>query len=279
MLALTLALTACIGWGLADFLGGLKSRTLPVLTVLLISGLAGLGLIVIIVGIRGEAMPRDPRLLWAVAGGFLGLVSVALLYKGMAIGTMSIVAPISATGVVLPVVVGISCGDTLNYLQGFGMAAAISGVMLASREKAAGKKGKPVAAGVGLALSAAVSIGAFFTVVDFASEADPFWAALLVRVSGLLFLAPVLMVARPKMKVDQPNLTAMLWLGVVDTVATCSFTVATTKGMLSTVSVVGSLYPATTVILAALVLRERLRSRQMLGVALAICGVGMISVG
>ncbi len=103
MLALSLSLAACFGWGVADFLGGLKSRQLSVFTVLMVSSIFGLAVILAIVLVRGVAPPTNPVVLWAVLGGFAGLGAMFFLYRGLSIGSMAIVAPISATGVILAI--------------------------------------------------------------------------------------------------------------------------------------------------------------------------------
>ena len=132
MIALSLSLAACVGWGVADFLGGIKSRSIPVLTVMLIANFFGFILILAVVTLRAKALPHDPVLLMAVIGGIAGIVALGLLYRGLAVGSMSIVAPISATGVILPVVAGFFIGDVLSRLQSIGIVLALSGVVLIS---------------------------------------------------------------------------------------------------------------------------------------------------
>ncbi len=276
---MSLALFACLGWGIADFLGGLKSRVLSVIAVLTLSSWIGFALLLSIVGIRGTAPPQNPLLLMAVVGGALGMVALLLLYRGLAVGSMAIVAPISATGVILPVLAGLAMGDSPSLFQSLGMASAFSGAVLASREKDADGKGKRIAAGAGLAVGAAVAIGFFFIVMDRASDADPYWAALLMRFSTCIFLLPVVLVRRPSLRIGKPHLPAILAIGCIDAMAGVTWAVASTRGMLSVVSVVGALYPAVTVMMAALILKERPQNEQLIGVALAILGITLISAG
>lgn len=279
MLALSLAFAACLGWGIGDFLGGVKSRAVPVLTVLLLSCFSGLALMAVLVCLQGTPPPAEPRLFFAVAAGAVGVLGLLCLFRGMAVGSMAIVAAISATGVALPVLVGLAGGDNPSGLQMAGMAAAVAGAVMAVREKNDGKSGANVAAGAGLALGAALSFGSFFILIDLASEPDPLWAALLVRLSEGLFLLPAVLLTRPALQTARPHLPAILGVGVFDALAVYAFTLATTKGMLSLVSVVGSLYPAVTVGLAAVILRERPQRVQLAGISLAICGVVLISAG
>ena len=201
-----------------------------------------------------------------------------LLYKGLSVGSMTIVAPISATGVMLPVLIGLATGDDPSKLQGLGMIAAITGVVLSSRKKGKGE-GKSINSGVGLAIGAAVAIGIFFIVMDRASDVDPLWAALLMRFSYCVFLLPVIVVVRPSLKVGLSHLPGIVTLGVFDALAGVVWAIATTMGMLSLVCVLGSLYPAVTVILASVILHEKPQSVQLIGIILAISGVVLISAG
>lgn len=159
MLAIGLSLAACLGWGVADYLGGIKSRQLSVFSVLMISTFFGLGLIGAIVWARGQGLPHNPMLFFAVAAGAAGTLALLLLYRAMAVGSMAIIAPISATGVVLPVLMGLATGDSPSHLQGLGMAAAMIGSVLASREKNNGNGDNRLAAGIGLAIGAAICVG------------------------------------------------------------------------------------------------------------------------
>lgn len=279
MIALSLSLAACFGWGVADFLGGLKSRQLSVFSVLMVSSFFGLGAILVMVLIRGVAPPDNPVLLLAVVGGAAGLAAVFFLYRGFSIGAMAIVAPISATGVILPVIVGLAAGDNPTLLQKLGMAVAITGAVLASREKNDDGNGKRLASGVGLAVGSAIAAGIFFVVMDQASEADPYWAAFLMRSSSFAFLIIIFLLKRPAVHAGRVHMPAIIVLGTCDALAGFAYALATTYGMLGLVAVVGSLYPAVTVLLSMLILRERPQPAQFIGVVLAVGGITCISAG
>jgi len=279
VIALSLSLAACLGWGVADFLGGLKSRHLPTLTVLAFSNIFGVALIGLIVYLRAIPLPRNPALLWAIAGGLAGIIAMTLLYRGLAIGAMSVVAPISATGVILPMLLGFANGDQLSRLQWLGSGLALIGAVLAAREPGQQQAGQRLAKGVSLAAGAALATGVFFLVMDQASEVDPYWAAFLMRLSYGVFLIPLLLLARPSLKVGHLHLPAFIFMGSVDALAGFAFALATTIGVLSLVAVVGSLYPAVTVLLSAVLLRERIHKVQGLGVIVALVGVVFISAG
>jgi drug/metabolite transporter (DMT)-like permease len=279
MLAVSLALIACLGWGTSGFLAGIKSRVMPVLTLLLFSSMAGLGMFLICVGVRGVSLPRDPNLLYAVLGGAVGMGGLYCFYRGLAVGAISIVVPASALSVLLPVIAGLIRGEVFHPIQGFGIVAAVAGGVLVSLEKSMASKKKRLAAGIVPAFGAALGFGAFYVVMDLAGSVDPLWAAMVSRSSFFLFLLPEVLYKRLSLKVKAVHLPAAFAIGILDGTAVFAYTTATTKGMLSLVSVVSSLYPSVSVILAALILKERLRKSQFLGVVIAIVGIALISAG
>jgi drug/metabolite transporter (DMT)-like permease len=276
MIALCLALTAGLGWGLADFLGGLKSRRLPAITVLMFSNLFGLGVIGAIVWLRHASPPPPAAVLWATSAGVAAIAAMFLLYQGLARGKMAIVAPISATGVVLPIAAGLAFGESLTGFQSLGIASALAGSILAARgAKGGGGSGE---AGVAFAAGAALATGIFFVLMDRASDADPYWASLLMRASFGAWLLPILFTTRSALKTVGPHLPGLIALGAVDCLASVAFAVATSIGLLSIVAVFSSLYPVVTVILSVVILHERPDRIQLTGVALALAGVGLVSV-
>lgn len=279
MIALSLSLAACFGWGVADFLGGLKSRQLSVFSVLMVSSFFGLGAILVIVVVRGVAPPGSPVLLLAVVGGGAGLAAMFLLYRGLSIGSMAIVAPISATGVILPVIVSLVAGDNPTPLQKLGMAVAIAGAILASLEKNNDGNSRRLATGVGLAIGSAIAAGIFFIVMDQASEVDPYWAAFLMRLSYFAFLILIFLLKRPAVQAGKVHMPAIIVLGICDALAGFAYALATTHGILGLVAVVGALYPTVTVLLSMLILHERPQPAQFIGVVLAVGGIAFISAG
>ena len=279
MLAVSLALIACLNWGISGFLAGTTSRVMPVLTLLVFSSMAGVGMFLISVGVRGVQLPRDPSLLYAVLGGAVGCGGLYCFYRGLAVGAISIVVPVSALCVILPVLAGLAFGEILHPLQGLGVVAAVGGGVMVSREKSTAINKKRFAAGILPALGAALGFGAFFVVMDLAGAVDPLWAAMVSRASFFLFLLPAILVKRPSLKIKTSLLPVVFTIGILDATAGLAYTAATTIGLLSLVSVISSLYPAVSVILAASILKERLRGLQFFGVALAILGVALISAG
>jgi drug/metabolite transporter (DMT)-like permease len=277
--ALALALASSVTWGGADFLGGLKSRKLPVLNVLVATQGTGLLLIAAFVAIRGRAAPGGDFALFAALSALGGVVGLASFYRALAVGNMGVVAPISACAAIVPVTVGIATGDRPAALQVAGVALALVGVALASREEVAGGRSTGAARGTGLAMLSALGFGFFFLGMDRASDADIPWAMLVNRLTGFSLLVLAVALLRPALTTTRHDLPTLALVGTLDISANAMFALASTKGLVSLVSVLGSLYPLTTVSLAAVVLRERPQRVARLGVVGALAGVALIAAG
>src|SRR3954454_18064078 len=171
MFAIALGLAASLSWGVADFFGGIQSRRMPVVAVVLGSQLAGLVLVAAIVAIRGEPIPSGGDfLLYAALSSLAGITGLTAFYHALSIRSMGVVAPLSSCAAAIPLVVGIATGDRPSTLQGVGVAIAIVGVLLASREAGEHGGGASVAKGAGFALISAVGFGCFFLAIDKASD-------------------------------------------------------------------------------------------------------------
>ena len=278
MLAPALALAASLSWGVADYLAGLRSRRLPLLTVLLVVQSAGLLSIAIVVAVRDEGPPAAEYVLYAVLAGLAAAVGIAGLYRGLAIGAMSVVAPITATGVVVPVVFGVATGDEMSTFQATGIVLAIAGVVLAAREPGAAARGS-VAAGAGIAVIAAVALGLVLIALDAAADGDALWATVVMRATSWTIWVVGFAVLRPSLAMTPADLRALVLVGVLDTGANALFGLATTRGLLSVVSVLAQLYPIVTVLLARILLGERISRPQQAGVVAAFAGVALITLG
>jgi drug/metabolite transporter (DMT)-like permease len=159
------------------------------------------------------------------------------------------------------------------------MALTIAGTILAALEKPRPGERARLSRGVGLGMAAAVAFGIFFVLMDPASEADPFWASFLMRASYTALLVPLHLMVRPNLAEARFHWPSLAFMGTVDALASFSFAYALSIGMLSLVAVVSEFYPAVTIILSMVVLRERPRAVQLAGIALAIAGILMISHG
>src|SRR4051794_7857452 len=211
-MSLMLAFASSVAWGTADFIGGLKSRTLPVLNVLLASQLTGLLLIALFVALRGDPAPGGDFAVFAALSALAGVTGLAAFYRALAVGNMGIVAPISACAAIVPVVVGVATGDRPSAAQAAGLVLALGGVVLASREEAEGPGGR-TAPGAGLAVVSALGFGFFFLAMDRASDADIGWAILVNRITGVTLLALAAAALRPPLRAGRRDLPVLMLIG------------------------------------------------------------------
>jgi drug/metabolite transporter (DMT)-like permease len=268
------ALAASAAWGVADFVGGVKSRVLHVLAVMLAGQLAGLLTIGTVVAVRGIG-PAEPGVALAAPAALAGTLGVLAFYRSMAVGVISIVAPIAAVSTVIPVAVGLIGGERPSSVQGAGMALTIVGVALAAREPAEDGP-RRFATGAGLALVAAVGFGSYFPVMHAAAQHDVVWSVLVFRLTSVTLVASAALVVRPTLR-PAGQLGWGAAVGILDTLGNFAFAAASARGLVSLVSVLASLYPIVTVALAQLVLGERITPSQAAGATATLAGVVLIS--
>lgn len=278
MLGIALALASSVAWGTSDFLGGLRSRRISALTVLLVSQPVGLVLATCVaVGAGGDSLSiRDAAI--AAGAGATVVMALGAFYRAMALGSVTVVATIGALGVLVPVAAGLLQGDDPGAVQAVGAAAGIAGVVLVAREpdpewRAASK------VAIGLAALAALGFGTFFLGLDISSGPRPAWTIVAARTGGVVTLLVAAAFARPQMRIERALLPSLFAIGFFDVLANSLFAVATNHGLLSLVAVAGSLYSAVTVLLARFVLRERMALPQRAGVVVALAGVALIAAG
>jgi drug/metabolite transporter (DMT)-like permease len=279
MLGVALALAASFCWGVGDFIGGSKSRVLPVLVVLVCSQLVGLLWIGGVALIAQEPVPDAREIVLAALSAVAGTAGLVCFFRAISIGKMSLVVPIAATAAVVPVVVGIATGDRPGPMQLVGMVVALAGAVMASREPGEEGERGSLAAGVLLAALSALFIGFFFLAIDGASDGGAVWASLVNRITSVTLLLLAAAVVRPKLSAARPHLPALAAAGTLDVSANLLFAAASTKGLISLVSVAGSLYPVITVLLARVLLHERVHRIQEAGVIAALGGVVLIAAG
>lgn len=276
-----LALAASLCWGAADFTAGLKARTVALPLVLLVSQGVGLAIALLIVVVSQRPAPGVAQELAGLGGGAGGIAGLACFYRALATGTMSVVAPIAATGVVIPVVAGVLGGDHLAAIQVLGMLAAVVGVVLSSRHP----DSDPESAdrrlhrrGVELALLAAVGFGSYFVLAHIAARGGVGWLLLNAHITTVLGVLLAALFMRSTLRAPRrADLGILALAGAVDLAATGLYGIANRHGQLSIVAVAGSLYPVATVLLARSVLRERVARLQSVGVGLALAGVALIA--
>ena len=277
-MAALLALGGALCWGVGDFLGGLTSRRLAVITVLAVSqaiGLAGLFLWVLV---AGDAFPGISQLLPAAAAGIAGLVGLGALYRGLAIGAMGIVAPISAASPIVPLAVDAARGDTPAALQWLGIALVLTGIAVLSHEPSrAGQR--RVAAGTGLAVLAALGFGLFVVGLDAGADESAAWAVVAARAASVSVAVVAAVVTRASLRPPRQLLPMLVGVGVFDTGANVFVAAATTHGAAGIVAVLSALYPVVTVVLAWRLLGEHLARSKRVGGVVALAGAAFVAAG
>ncbi len=276
-----LALLASLLWGTSDFLGGTLTRRMSTWTVIGVSQLFSLASLVPAAALsHGWSAPRG-YLPWGLAAAAMSLVALAAFYQALATGTMGVVAPIASLSVVLPVVVGLALGEAPSLLQLTGAALAAAGVVLAAGPQVRGARaGESSARPLLLAAVAAVGFGLIIVCIARGSRYDVVMTMLTLRVVEVgVIVAVAAALRRAPAGVTRADLPTLALVGFADLGANVCFGVASRSGLLAVVSVLSSLYPAVTVLLARRVHHESLRPVQGVGVVGMLAGVALIAAG
>ena len=271
------ALLASLAWGVGDFLGGLKSRVMPALLVMAASQPFGLAALAVAVAVRGTG-PPGPEVAWAALAAVFGTLGLVAFYRGMAAGAMSVVVPLAAVAAAIPVIWGLAQGDRVSFLQELGFVAALGGGLMTSLERR-GDRAR-FASGTGWAVLALLGFGCYYIPLHASATHDWLWPSLIFRAVSVTLAWAALLLSRQRVRGVRSHLAALAAIGLLDTGGNTLFAAASSShGLLSVVSVLGSLYPAVTVLLARFVLRERVERTQDLSVLVTLVGVVLISVG
>ncbi|PUA79689.1 DMT family transporter [Nocardioides currus] len=276
-MGVVLALAAALAYGLSDFVGGLASRRTSAWPVAFMCAVGALGCSVV-VALVTDGDPTGSDLAWGALAGIGSGLGGAFLYRGLAAGRMGVVAPVSAVGAaVLPVVVGVATGERPELLVWLGIAAAVPGIWLVSREP--GGDGS-LAAGLVDGVLAGLGFGLLFAAIGQVPDGAGYWPLALAQVAALAAVVATAVVLRVAWRpTARSEVTGGLLAGVLATAAALGFLLATQTGLLTVAAVLTSLYPAFTILLAATVLRETIHRGQAVG--LAFCGlcVALVAAG
>ena len=288
MLVVSLALASALFYGASDFCGGLATRRSPALAVVVWS--QAVGLLVLLAALPVvPGIPRAADVGWGLACGVAGAFAVGLLYRGLAIGVMGVVSPITAVlAAAIPVAFAIVRGDRPAPLALTGIGLALLAVLLVSAATPAPPDGDaPLARverphrfppGIPEAVGAGIAFGFFFIAIAQTHRDSGLYPLVGTRLTSLAMLALGAVVLRKSLRVSRPGLRTIVIAGALDMGANILYVVAAHAGALSVVAVLTSLYPAGTVALAAIVLHERMVRLQWTGVAIAFAGVLCISL-
>jgi drug/metabolite transporter (DMT)-like permease len=275
LIAILLALAAATVWGTGDFTGGLASRRIDAFRSVLIAFSVGLVALTIMALVRAETLPPTADLAWGALAGLGGLLGILFLYRGFAAGRMGIVAPVSAVlTAAIPVVFNALTEGLPGGLQLTGFGFGLAGVWLLSRPEGSG--GRPE--GLGLAVLAGVGFAGFFIALGQVGETAVFWPLVAGRVAACAGLVAYMLASRRPMSLRDAPLGLLVPAGALDAAGNLFFLLAIQLGRLDVTAVLGSLYPAVTVLLAWLVLRERMTRLQVAGVGAAVAAIVLITL-
>lgn len=276
MLAVVLGLISGLSWGVADFLGGIASRRAAVLTVVALSQTVGLALAVVALAVMRPEVPPASEIAFAASAGVCGVIGLVAFYRAMSVGSISLIAPISALGALVPLAVDLIAGRVPGPLALVGMLIALGGAALAGRAP-----GPASRRGVGLALLAALGFGAFFALLAEGADSSALWGLAAARGGSapLAVLVAVLVAGGGLAAMSRHTIVLVVASGTLDAAANLLFAAGSQRGLVSVVAVLGSLYPVVTVALAATLLHERLGRLQAAGAIVALVGVAMIAAG
>ena len=279
LVAIILAGLSALMYGAADFCGGLGTRKSPLVSVLAVSQLVGLVAALGASAFLGRTLPTGTDLAWGAISGVCGTAGLAALYTALATTVVAVASPVAAViGAVVPVLLGVAAGERPGSLAWIGIGLAVPALVLLSAGSAGNGKTGLVRRAALLGAAAGIGFGLFFFAISRTSHASGLWPLVTARASTISIVALFALFSGRSLRPARAGLTIVLLSGVLDMGANIAFLLASRAGMLSTVAVVASLYPGPTVLLAWLVLRERLTPTRVLGLVLALAGVALLSV-
>jgi drug/metabolite transporter (DMT)-like permease len=279
-----LALGSALLYGSADFFGGLTARRANTIATVFVSQLVGLVLLLVVLPFLPAATISSGDWTWGFVAGLSGGIGVALLYRALAIGTMAVVAPTTAViAAMIPVLFAFVLGERLRLLTWCGIALALFAIALVSRPASEdAKSGKPKSSafppGFGLALLSGIAVGIFFLSLARTTTAAGMWPLVAARIATLVLFGAIALVTRRTLLMSRSAAATAVAGGALDMAANALYMTAARVGPLSIVVTLASLYPASTVLLARVVLGERLRAIQIGGIVCALAAV-LIIVG
>lgn len=277
MLPIVLAAVSAIAFGTADFSGGKASRHTDPIAVTVVSQLLSLPLLIVLVLVV-PGTPAGVDLAWGLLAGVAGAAGVVLLYRALATGVMAVVAPVTAiTAAVVPIVAGLVVADSPGAVALGGAALAVVAIALVSLGERGGA-GRVSGRVIGTALAAGLFFGIFFALLGQADESAGMWPVLAVRVSSITFGLALAARTGVRLRLGRRVLGWAAAAGLLDSAANALFLAAAGRGHLSVVAAIASLYPASTVLLALAVDRERLRPVQLAGLGFAAAALVLASV-
>ncbi len=269
-----LSLSAAVSWGAADFSGGIATKAANVFSVVVVAHATGLAFMLLLALLVGEPIPARTSLLWGIVAGLAGGIGLAALYKALAVGKMGINAPLSSViTAVVPLLFSFSTEGLPHAMQMIGFVLALVSIWLIATQRGAGDGSQ----GMGLAVVAGIGFGGFLLFIKLAGSEAVFWPLVSARSASFLLMLAITVIRGGDWKHSRGSVSYMLLAGILDSGANALYVAAAQRGRLDVAAVLSSLYPASTVILARLVLKERLSRLQRVGMAAALIAVSLIA--
>lgn len=301
-MGVVLGLLSGITYGAADFIGGLASRRSSTLSVVVISQLSGLLALLALLPILPRATPTVTDLVWGLLAGVAGAAGISLLYRGLSIGRMSLVSPITAViAAIIPFGVGLLMHERPSAFALAGVAIALLAVVLVSTTDMPGEPASNAAPGLvgsrivfggtaavrtwalqpGLieAVLSGLGVGAFLVLIARSHAQAGLWPLAGARCASIAILVALALAGKRSLAPQRGSWLVISFAGVLDMLANALYLLATRYGLLAIVAVLASLYPASTVLLARVVLHEKLSKLQLAGVACALVAIALIATG
>jgi uncharacterized membrane protein len=273
------AVLSAITYGAADFLGGVASKRHRPIAVVAVSQMVGFVLLLAMLPVLGPDRYRLSDFAWGAAAGLIGGAGLIFFYRGLSTGRMSVVAPLSAVMTALvPLTFGLLIGERPSTLATIGVIAAVPSIALITRERTA-EGGRSRSTGALDGFLAGIGFGAFFVLISRTDPNSGLWPLVGARTASIPFVMLLAASFRQPIRPLRGLDATVAWAGILDIAANGLYLFAVRAGLVSLASVVTSLYPASTIILARVVLKEHMTATRVVGILLALTGIALIATG
>lgn len=276
---IALALCAAVVYGIADYCGGRASRSVSAITVTFVGQAAAMVVLTAFVLIAGTPVPPASDFIWGAIAGIAGSTGLLAFYRAMGSGFMTVVAPVSAvTATAVPVVIGLATGEKPGVLALCGIPFALVAIALVSDVLGPHHRRAPRSV-VAMAFVSGLTFGSLFVILGHTDDAGGLWPIVAMRFASVPYMFIVVRAMKRPMAEVRGNLRVIVASGILDSTANGLYVLAVRHGLMSIVATVNSFYPASTLLLATKVDRERVHRSQAVGLALAACSLLLITLG
>lgn len=276
---IVLALCAAVVYGVADYCGGRASRTVSAITVTFVGQAAALVVLTAFVLVAGTPVPPASDFVWGAIAGIAGSTGLLAFYRAMGSGFMTVVAPVSAvTATAVPVVIGLATGEKPGTLALCGIPFALVAIALVSDVLGPHHRRAPRSV-VAMAFVSGTTFGSLFVILGHTDDSGGLWPIVAMRLASVPYMFMVVRALRRPLGEAKADFKVVVASGILDSVANGFYVLAVRQGLMSIVATVNSFYPASTLLLATRIDRERVHRSQAIGLALAGCSLLLITLG